>query len=107
MAKKTWKDRLVKEEKKLNLKVDELASFIEGEHGDFNELPEPDRDLLMTQHAAMTAYLNILAMRMKRLGLLECEDCGKKKDAFAKFIESMISQAEPIDEKEEDGRDKK
>ncbi len=76
---KTWKDKLVKEERKLNDRIDKLASFIEGEHGEFDKLLEPDRDLLMTQHAAMTAYLNVLAMRMKRLGLLDCEECKEVK----------------------------
>jgi len=98
---KTWKDRLVKEEKKLDKKVDELESFISGTHGNFKDLPEPDRDLLMTQHAIMVSYLNILAMRMKRLGLLECEDCKEKMKGLNEFIESMINQTE---EKEEDGR---
>ena len=107
MAKKTWQDRLVKEEKKLDLKVEALASFIEGEYGKFDELPESDRDLLMAQHAAMTTYLNILAVRMKKHNLMECETCLKKKEAFAKFIEAMISQSESTDEKEEDDRKEK
>ncbi len=103
MAKKTWEDRLVKEEKKLDLKVEALASFIEGEYGKFEELKESDRDLLMAQHASMTTYANILVMRMKKHNLMECESCLKKRDAFGEFIEAMISQSEPIKD-DEDGR---
>ncbi len=106
---KTWKDRLVKEERKLSDKTDELASFIEGEHGEFDKLLEPDRDLLMTQHAAMTAYLNVLAMRMKRLGLLDCEDCeeieasSKTADAIIGMMK-IIAKNRKFNEDSDDGR---
>ena len=57
---KTWKQRMVKEAAKLNAKLEELDSYLEGDHGEFDKLDEPDRDLLMTQHSAMTSYSNIL-----------------------------------------------
>ena len=115
---KTWKDRLVKEEKKLNKKVNALAAFIEGEYGNYAELPEEDRNLLMTQHAAMTTYLNILAMRMKQHGLMDCEECPEKKetktpitkiDSLEDFLNHIAKEIVKKKEKtqdtgEEDGR---
>ena len=89
---KNFKDRLVKEYAKLNKKTDELESFIEGNHGEFNKLPEPDRDLLMTQHALMVAYINVLEMRMKRLGLKECDECKKAKDDLSELLSKMLGE---------------
>lgn len=89
---KNFKDRLVKEYKKLNIKETELTSFIEGSHGNFINLPEPDRDLLMTQHALMVAYINILDMRMKRLGLKECDECKKAKDDLSGLLSKMLGE---------------
>lgn len=86
---KTWKDRLVKESDKLDKRLNELTSFVAGTHGEFEKLPEPDRDLLMTQQAIMTAYFNVLILRMKRLGLMECEDCGKKKEKMVNIFEMI------------------
>ncbi len=106
---KTWKDRLVKEERKLNDKIDELASFIEGRHGEFRALKEVDRDLLMTQHAAMMTYLNVLAMRMKRLGLLETEKCTKIKThemsvgSMKDFLDHVIKEKRKSEAKEDGG----
>ena len=92
MAKKTWKDRLVKEEKKLDKKVDTLSAFIEGEYGNFDELSEIDQDLLMVQHAAMTTYLNILTIKMKKHGLKECHKCKKAKDDLSELLNEMLGE---------------
>ncbi len=98
---KTWKDRLIKEEAKLDRKVDELTSFIE-EDEYFDTLKESDRDLLMAQHAAMTAYLNILAIRMKRHGLLACEDREKQKTVLDDFMESFLNNTKEMEKKSND-----
>ncbi len=101
---KTWKDRLEKEYKKLNNKIDKLDDYVNDELSDFDELPEPDKDLLVTQLTAMITYYNILKMRMKRAGLIDCE-CEEVKvpfDAFNDFIDGLAKSL--IDEKEEDGR---
>ena len=107
---KTWKERLIKEERKLDKKVDALRAFIE-EDEYFDTLPESDRDLLMAQHAAMTAYFNILTMRMKKLGLKECE-CeevqlpGDKLENLLAIVDKIIEAGKSKRQKEdeEDGR---
>ena len=91
---KTWKDRLDKETKKLYKKIEELESFIDGSHGNFADLPEPDRDLLLAQHACMATYVNILDMRRKRLGLLECATCKKKKDEMINILNKVLGDKE-------------
>ncbi len=108
---KTWKQRLVKESAKLNTKIVELDSYISGNHGEFSELKEPDRDLLMVQHATMAAYSNVLEMRMKRYKLSpledECDECEEKReeinDMFKEIFENISIKLDEI-EKEEDGR---
>ncbi len=67
MTKKTWQSRLEKEHDKLEKKADKLAIFLEEQGEDFQRLSDLDQDLLMTQHATMIAYLNILDIRIKRL----------------------------------------
>ncbi len=106
---KTWKQRLVKESKKLDKKLCELTSFIEGEHGEFDKLREVKRDLLITQHSAMTTYSNILEMRMRVEGLTdveECDECDEARDelkkAFKNLFENMHVEMDKV--KDEDGR---
>ena len=108
---KTWKERLIKEERKLDKKVDALTAFIEGDYGIFDKLPESDKDLLMAQHAAMMAYFNILTVRMKKLGLKECE-CeevqlpGDKLENLLALVDKIIAAGKSKKQKEdeEDGR---
>ena len=107
---KTWKERLIKEERKLDKKLNALTSFIE-EDEYFETLHESDRDLLMAQHAAMMAYFNILTVRMKKLGLKECE-CeevqlpGDKTKSFLALVDKIIEAGKSKKQKEdeEDGR---
>ena len=107
---KTWKERLIKEERKLDKKLNALTSFIE-EDEYFETIPESDRDLLMAQHAAMMAYFNILTVRMKKLGLKECE-CeevqlpGDKIENLLALIDKIIAAGKSKKQKEdeEDGR---
>jgi len=93
--KKTWQERLLKEENKLNKKVNKLAAYIEEPSSKFDELDEWDRDLLMTQHAAMTAYLNVLTMRVKSHNLRSEEDKesfelnSKEWDEFSKYLDTV------------------
>lgn len=70
---KTWYQRLRKEEAKLEERVDALSLFIENNDSKFEDLEDMDQDLLITQHAAMTAYLNVLSIRVKR------EKCRREK----------------------------
>ncbi len=107
---KTWKQRLVKEAAKLNAKLEELSSYLEGNHGEFDKLDEPDRDLLITQHAAMTTYSNVMEMRMKRYGLIdaeECDECQKAKKKINEMIQGIFQnmrvELDEID-KDDDGR---
>ncbi len=106
---KTWKQKMVKEAAKLNAKLEELNNFINGEHGDFENLLEPDRDLLITQHSAMTSYSNVLEMRMKLHGLIdteECDECTEAKKKINEMIQSIFQNMKvELDEiKEEDDR---
>ena len=99
---KTWKDRLAKEEKKLNKKVDKLAAFIEDD-GVFDALKESDRDLLMAQHATMVAYLNILTIRMKKHKLMPTEKSMKSIEEAVNIFDEISLEIDEIKE-EEDGR---
>ncbi len=95
---KTWKDRLAKEEKKLNKKVDKLAAFIEDD-GVFDALKESDRDLLMAQHATMVAYLNILTIRMKKHKLIVTEEAGKKLKEAVNIFDEISFELDEISKK--------
>jgi hypothetical protein len=91
-----WTKRLKKEIRKLNIKINALEQFIEGEHGTFDELLESDQDLLKTQHATMVAYSNILAIRMKKAGL-----CKKKRRLDIEDMLEDIFNPEPEANKNE------
>ncbi len=108
---KTWKDRLTKEYNKLGDKIDKLEEYVNSDFSGFNELQEPDRNLLITQLTAMVTYHNILEMRMKRHGLIECE-CEEvklpdyKMGNFLDLVDGIIEAGKSKKQKEdeEDGR---
>ena len=93
---KTWKDRLAKESKKLRERTNKLTSYIENEDSGFRELDEADKDLLITQHATMVAYENILAMRMKRAGILKTK-CRKKNKIEAADFDEFLDMLSNLD----------
>ncbi len=96
MTKKTWKDRLVKEQSKLNKKIDKLYRFLEEEGEDYKKLLVLDQDLLMTQHAAMVAYLNVLDIRLKRL-----KESAANKLASKIILDKIISKLDTSEKKVE------
>ena len=64
-APETFKDRLVKEENELGLKLEKLEVFLLGEK--IKELPNIQQFLLKSQAAVMRAYDLILTERIKLL----------------------------------------
>ncbi len=62
---KDFRDRLKKEFKELNKKLEKLNDFIETQ--DFEKLSDEMRNLLMIQVTAMATYSNILSARIKYL----------------------------------------
>jgi len=62
---KDFRDRLKKEFKELNKKLEKLNDFIETQ--DFEKLSDEMRNLLMIQITAMATYSNVLSARIKYL----------------------------------------
>ena len=62
---KDFRDRLKKEFKELNKKLEKLNDFIETQ--DFEKLSDEMRNLLMIQITAMATYSNVLSARIEYL----------------------------------------
>ncbi len=62
---KDFRDRLKKEFKELNKKLEKLSDFIETQ--DFEKLSDEMKNLLMIQVTAMATYSNVLSARIKYL----------------------------------------
>lgn len=60
-----WIARFEAEYEDLSVKLSKLGDFIEG--GAWINLPPEDRDLLVEQRTAMTAYLGVLDRRRARI----------------------------------------
>ena len=96
---KTWQDRLEKEYKKLDKKMDKLDHFIGSGDDGFNKLDEFDQDLLLSQYAAMASYISVLEMRMKRAGLLELNKSAHVLSVGS--FEEFLKEVDKIREKQD------
>lgn len=61
-------DRVIEEQRELKQKLDALGAFITGKPDVFLRLPLAEQDLMHRQHAAMTAYSDILVERIAGFG---------------------------------------
>ena len=59
-----WQERVISESKDLHVKLVYLEEFMESDQ--FRKLPDDDRDLLRIQFHSMSAYWNVLGLRINR-----------------------------------------